>query len=319
MQYDIFNGDADGIISLVQWRLAHPKSVQLITGVKRDIELVKQVSATTADNLLILDISLEKNLAAVNSALANGAAVTYIDHHRAGELPTAAQFTAHIDTAADTCTALIVDKLLDGQYRDWAIAAAYGDNMIAVADSLATARGLAADDCAYLRELGTLVNYNGYGATLDDLHFHPATLFQALLQYSSPFLLKDDLQSPFYQLQRVYIADMENVATLDAVEDDKQLLVYQLPDAAWAKRVSGVLGNELANRYPTRAIAVVTHNADGSLMVSLRAPLTNRQGAGDICSQFATGGGRAAAAGINALPVSDLSQFITTIKTYYNE
>ncbi|MCH1920455.1 DHH family phosphoesterase [Shewanella sp. A3A] len=317
MQYDIFNGDADGIISLIQLRLAEPKTAQLITGVKRDIELVKQVHATANDELLILDISLEKNLAAVNAALANGAVITYIDHHRAGELPVSTHFTAHIDTVAETCTALIVDKLLDGKYRDWAIAAAYGDNMVAVADALAAERGLSLDDKRFLRELGTLVNYNGYGATIDDLHFAPAELFQMLVPYPSPFALRDDSASPFYQLQRAYALDMANVAAQSPYYDDDTLLLFLLPNEAWAKRVSGVLGNVLANQHPQRAIAVVTHNPDESFTVSLRAPLNNRQGAGDICSQFATGGGRAAAAGINALSVSDLPQLIDTIKAYY--
>lgn len=33
MNYDIFNGDADGIIALLQLRLADPIDSQLITGV----------------------------------------------------------------------------------------------------------------------------------------------------------------------------------------------------------------------------------------------------------------------------------------------
>ncbi|QSX35507.1 DHH family phosphoesterase [Shewanella avicenniae] len=319
MQYDIFNGDADGIISLVQMRLAVPKTSQLITGVKRDISLLKQVNAQADDELLVLDISMEKNIEALRSALAHGASVTYIDHHRAGKIPQHPLLTVHVDTAADTCTALIVDKLLNGKYRDWAIAAAYGDNMIAVADALAEQRGLSDADSVFLCELGTLVNYNGYGAHLDDLHFSPAKLFQALVKYESPFMLRDDKTSPFYQLRAAYQADMANVAAQQPTHDDETLLIFTLPDEPWAKRVSGVLGNDLANQHPSRVIAVVTHNADGSLMVSLRAPLANRQGAGEICSSFATGGGREAAAGINALPVSDLSQFISTVITYYRQ
>ena len=41
--YDVFNGDADGICALVQLRHAEPRNAQLITGVKRDISLLKQV------------------------------------------------------------------------------------------------------------------------------------------------------------------------------------------------------------------------------------------------------------------------------------
>ena len=43
--FDVFNGDADGIISLVQLRLASPLNSTLITGYKRDINLLSRVDA----------------------------------------------------------------------------------------------------------------------------------------------------------------------------------------------------------------------------------------------------------------------------------
>ena len=58
--YDIFNGDADGICALLQLRLAEPRNATLITGVKRDISLLKQVNAKPGDRLTVLDISMEK-------------------------------------------------------------------------------------------------------------------------------------------------------------------------------------------------------------------------------------------------------------------
>ena len=71
MHFDVFNGDADGIIALVQLRLAEPKESTLITGVKRDISLLKQVDVETADTITVLDISLEKNIDALNLHLEN--------------------------------------------------------------------------------------------------------------------------------------------------------------------------------------------------------------------------------------------------------
>lgn len=47
------------------------------------------------------------------------------------------------------------------------------------------------------------------------------------------------------------------------------------------------------------------------------APLNNKQGAGDVCAQFATGGGRAAAAGINALAKEQVNDFIQAVEAYY--
>ncbi|MFA0231677.1 DHH family phosphoesterase, partial [Vibrio sp. 10N.261.45.A7] len=62
MHYDVFNGDADGIIALLQLRFAEPKESTLITGVKRDIQLLKQVDIDQAESVTALDISMEKNL-----------------------------------------------------------------------------------------------------------------------------------------------------------------------------------------------------------------------------------------------------------------
>lgn len=42
--WDVFNGDADGICALLQLRLAKPQNSQLVTGIKRDFELLDRVS-----------------------------------------------------------------------------------------------------------------------------------------------------------------------------------------------------------------------------------------------------------------------------------
>ncbi|MDF5089082.1 DHH family phosphoesterase, partial [Vibrio parahaemolyticus] len=196
MNYDIFNGDADGIIALLQLRLADPVDAQLITGVKRDIKLVEKVDVQAGDELTVLDISMEKNMAGLEQALAQGAHVFYADHHKAGDIPQHGNLDVHIDLDANMCTALIVDKLLDGRFHDWAITAAYGDNMIAKADELANNAGLSQQQKEQLKELGTLINYNGYGTKVEDLHFHPAELYRALLKYTSPFEAIEDTASP---------------------------------------------------------------------------------------------------------------------------
>ncbi|HHJ80611.1 MAG TPA: DHH family phosphoesterase, partial [Candidatus Tenderia electrophaga] len=45
MRFDVFNGDADGLCALQQFRLAFPGESQLVSGVKRDIALLRKVSA----------------------------------------------------------------------------------------------------------------------------------------------------------------------------------------------------------------------------------------------------------------------------------
>ena len=200
---------------------------------------------------------------------------------------------------------------------DWAICAAYGDNLIAKANQLASAAGYSEAQAEQLKELGTLVNYNGYGADIADLHFDPAELFTALLKYKSPFDVFEDKASPYYALQAAYQDDLEKALAIAAVYSGEKLSVFELPDEKWSRRISGVYGNLLANQQPSSAFAVLTKNEQGGYLVSLRAPLENKQGAGDICSQFETGGGRAAAAGINHLPSESLQNFINTVETYY--
>ncbi len=317
MNYDIFNGDADGIIALLQLRLADPIDSQLITGVKRDIKLVEKVDVQAGDELTVLDISMEKNMAGLEQALAQGVHVFYADHHKAGDIPQHGNLDAHIDLDANMCTALIVDKLLEGRFHTWAITAAYGDNLIAKADALADQAGLNNEQKAQLKELGTLINYNGYGSKVDDLHFHPADLYRALVQYISPFEVIEEKTSPYYQLQSAYQQDMDAAQAVPATYESDTLKLFELPNTAASRRISGVYGNWLANQNPDSAHAVLTENADGTYTVSLRAPLNNKQGAVAVCGQFPTGGGREAAAGINALRKEDVNAFIDAVETYY--
>ena len=70
--FDVFNGDADGICALVQLRLAEPLDSVLVTGVKRDIALLGKVKAKGGDKVTVLDISMQKNLPALNNLLSAG-------------------------------------------------------------------------------------------------------------------------------------------------------------------------------------------------------------------------------------------------------
>ncbi|WP_117236259.1 DHH family phosphoesterase [Vibrio maerlii] len=323
MHYDVFNGDADGIIALLQLRLAEPKQSTLVTGVKRDINLVAKVDTTEADTLTVLDISMAKNIDGLNRALDAGAKVFYADHHQAGDIPQHENLDANIDLDANTCTALIIDKLLEGKFHAWAIAAAYGDNLIAKADELADKAGYSQEQKEQLKELGTLINYNGYGAKVEDLHFSPDELFKALLQYPSPFDVIADSNSPYYQLQKAYQQDMELALAVKPTHQSALLGMFELPNTAASRRISGVYGNLLANQNPDSAHAVLTENVpcpenqEITYTVSLRAPLSNKQGAGGICGSFPTGGGRAAAAGVNALPKEQVEAFIEAVESYY--
>lgn len=326
MHYSVFNGDADGIIALLQLHLSknkpYPKGTTLITGVKRDISLLKQVDIELAKSVTVLDISLEKNNEALNLLLDKEVDVFYVDHHRAGDVPQSTFLTTLIDTDANTCTGLLINKHLNGEFVNWAITAAFGDNMKASAQTLAQQNNLSVDQQALLEELGIFINYNGYGRSVEDLHFHPATLFEKLSNYTDPFDLINEVDSVFHQLKSAYLADMAKAKSSDVLLDNDRLKAVQLADEPWARRVSGVFGNDLANASPDKAHVVVTLNEsktkeEATYTISLRAPLNNKQGAGDLCASFPTGGGRAAAAGINALPVKMLGDFFDSVAKYY--
>ncbi|MBQ0747954.1 MAG: DHH family phosphoesterase [Marinobacter sp.] len=317
--YDVFNGDADGICALIQLRLAEPAETNLITGVKRDIALVRQVPTIKPVKATILDISLDKNREAVDALLALGSEVFYVDHHFPGEsLPDAPGFTALIDTQPTTCTSLLVDKHLGGQFHNWAIAAAFGDNLNAVAEKLAEVAGLSAEQVESLKTLGVCINYNGYGATVDDLHFHPADLYREFVKFEDPLELIASEPPAWEKLRDGYEADMARGLSAPVMAENDSSIVVKLPDEPWARRVSGVLGNELANRNPDKACGIVTENADGSYLVSIRAPLNNRTGADELARRFPTGGGRKAAAGINELPADQLETFLGVMANFWN-
>lgn len=310
--YDIFNGDADGICALIQLRLADPKpDATLITGVKRDIALVHQVPIDTIGTVTVLDISLDRNRAAVDKLLAAGFLVTYVDHHYAGDRPIEhTNLTNHIDTTSTTCTGLIVNKLLQGRYVNWAITATFGDNLTEVGKALAAQAGLSESESGQLEALGTYMNYNGYGATVADIHISPATLYRELVQFPDPLKVISSNHPIWQQLSQGYADDMALAGAAKVLKNTTTLLAVSLPQDVWARRVSGVLGNQLANDSPDKAIAVFTElptDPDGKskgidYRVSIRAPLNNRTGADLVARQFLTGGGRSAAAGINRLP-----------------
>lgn len=317
--YDVFNGDADGICALTQLRLAEPRSATLVTGVKRDISLLQQVAAQAGDRITVLDVAVEKNVEALQAVLAAGADVFYVDHHQPGPIPAHPQLRIIVNEAPDVCTAVLVNGHLQGRFVAWAVVGAFGDNLYKAAQALAKQLSVDATQLSLLEELGTYLNYNGYGEKLEDLHFHPADLFRLVSQFSDPldFVLGGG-KHQFAKLQTGYKSDMADAAAIKPQIATDRVAVLTFPDQPWARRVSGVYSNDLVNQFPARAHAVLTEKSNGNYLVSVRAPLSNKVGAADLCKQFPTGGGRAAAAGINDLPQDQLARFVDTFRAFYS-
>ncbi len=316
--FDVFNGDADGICALTQLRLSEPRQSSLITGVKRNIGLLKNVTAQPGDQVTVLDISMDKNRPDLERLLAVGAKVFYVDHHFSGTIPETEKLTALINEAADTCTSLLVNQYLENAFAAWAVVGAFGDNLNQQAQALADeALQCSGTDLKQLQKLGTYINYNGYGASVEDLHIPPDELFRRTSLYTDPLDFIHLDSEHFDKLKNGYHSDMAAAAEIAAEKTSDTTAVFILPNEAWARRVSGVFSNQLTNDHPNRAHAVLTETPQGEYLVSVRAPLNNRQGAADLCRRFPTGGGRAAAAGINNLPAGMLADFIDAFEASY--
>lgn len=314
--YDIFNGDADGLFALHQLRLHEARDAVLVTGVKRDVALLAEVDAKAGDRLTVLDIGLSENIDALMRALHAGAACSYFDHHFPGPIPHHPLLDAHIHCSADTCTSLIVNAHIGGGHRAWAVAAAFGDNLPQAA--LATAESLHLSDAQLqaLAELGRLVNYNAYGDSVDELHFHPAELYARLHRYADPFqfIAREDCVA---RLRAGFHQDIALARAVPPLSGDARHMAIVLPDASWARRVSGVFANELAQAAPARAHAVLTRKG-GHFGVSIRAPIEQPSGADALARRFPSGGGRPGAAGINQLPEGTLPEFLGAFRAAFD-
>lgn len=310
-RFDVCNGDADGLCAVRQWRLHEPADATLITGLKREIALLERVPRDAADEVLVCDLSLQRNRTALLALLDAGVSVRYFDHHAAGEVPRHVRLDAHIDPASAICTSLLVDRALGGRFQTWALVGAYGDDLAQVADGLAAAAGLDAGRRAELQRLGQAINYNAYGEEAGDVLIAPARLYEILARWPDPvaLLAHEPIVDELDGLRR---ADLSAGLAVAPYFQSERARVVVLPDAPWSRRVCGTLANTLAAARPQQAQAVLWPRRSGELNVSVRAPRAAPGGADRLCAAFG-GSGRAAAAGVDALPPRDLDRFVQAL------
>jgi hypothetical protein len=313
-QIDVCNGDADGLCAVVQWQLHRQTApALLVTGLKREIELLERVQAGAGDTVNVFDLSLQRNRSALLRLLDAGVRVRYFDHHAADDIPHHRLLEAHIDRATDVCTSLIVDRALGGALRGWALVGAYGDNLAGVADRLGAVAGIDGADRSRLRRLGEAINYNAYGEDEADVHIAPARLHDILVRYRDPLeLLRHE--SVADEIDAVRRDDLARALAWPTLWQDDGASVQVLPDAAWSRRVLGSAANQLANAAPRRAHAVLVPQR-GGYAVSVRAPLATPSGADAFCRRYG-GGGRARAAGIDRLQPADLDRFVADFAAF---
>ncbi len=306
-QFDVFNGDADGLCALHQLRLEYPAPATLITGRKREIALLEGVPAQAGDKVTVLDISLARNRLALDALLQKGVLVDYFDHHHAGELPIAPGLRAFIDTRPDVCTGMVVDRFLGGRQRPWAVVAAFGDNLTDQARALGAAVGIDTAQLTVLQILGECLNYNAYGDSDEDLIIHPRLLYEHLRRYRDPWHFFVD-EPVFTRLRSTRRHDM---ALAHQNQERIELpvgTITLLPGAAASRRVRGTFANQLARATPEKAHAVLTPNRQVGYTISVRAPTSRLHGADTLCALFG-GSGRPAAAGVDHLPRAQMAAF----------
>jgi len=305
--YYAFNGDADGLCALQQLRLAETQRGTLVTGVKRDITLLRRIQGRAGDTVTVLDVSLHQNREDLLRLLESGVSVRYFDHHHAGALPRHPLLETHIDEAADVCTSILVDRRIGGRYRTWAIVAAFGDNLAEPARAMALEAGLNARATAMLEKLGICLNYNAYGESIEDLHCNPAELAEVMVPFRDPASFIEQTEI-FAKLHAGYEEDMAKARGV-ATRYGYRSGIVVLPNEPWARRAVGVLINELAQSRPDTALAILSPKVSGGFTVSVRVPADSAVSAAEFCGGFETGGGRKSAGGINYLPETDLDRF----------
>jgi len=318
-----FNGDADGLCALQQLRLAAAAAganvggETLVTGVKRDIALLERVQAAAGDECTVLDVSLDVNRAGLLVLLEAGVSVRYFDHHFAGEIPEHPRLEVHIDPSPKLCTSLLVDRHLAGRFRNWAIVGAFGDSLVEEGRVLSAAAGLPEQACARLKDLGVAINYNDYGEAIADLHVSPMELAQQMLPYADPLEFAETCPT-FRRLCNGFREDMELARRLEPFRKSVRTVLFLLPDAAWARRSSGTLANDLAKTHKGSAVAIVSAKTSGGYLVSIRVPKESSVSAEAFCRRFPTGGGRRTAAGINHLPSAELEGFAALFEEQFS-
>ena len=199
---------------------------------------------------------------------------------------------------------------MQGRRRIWAVVAAFGDNLARAARALASLASrrqrVRLPHCASSVED---LAYNAYGDSVDDLIVASRRRCTARLPATPIRFVCCGTNACSRASMRFVATTWRWRAKSSPQSRSTSATVYVLPDAAWSRRVRGAFGNHLTNRFPDLAHAILTLNAQGGYTVSVRAPQVKPTGADALCREFPTGGGRAAAAGINHLPQERLADF----------
>ncbi|HIH14573.1 MAG TPA: hypothetical protein HA224_04970 [Nanoarchaeota archaeon] len=293
----ITHGDADGLTAAYQVIMRRcPYEVH--TAGKRQVDLVNIVASEIPKgaDVVILDLSSKTNAHGLETLLANGAKVEWIDHHtQVTNLETKVnalgiKVNARINEDKDYCTSLIVNELTKEKYVDWAIAGAFGDNKRKKAKELAKKHGISADYLAQLQEVGRLLNYNSFAIAVN-----PNEVLAEMLNHKSPKTFA--CSEVFKKIKQQYAVDRTALAKVNPVYDSGRIVIYQLPDIPSSTAMLGDIANEKQAGDRSKMYFVIAPDGEvpGKFVMSIRT--SGNPLASDIAKLFEKGGGRADAAG----------------------
>lgn len=155
-----------------------------------------------------------------------------------------------------------------------------------------------------------ILKYNSYGGSIADLRYDLTELCRIASLQQSPFDFTHNHPEVFRRLTEGFKEDLDKGLAIPPSHENGVAAIVCMPNDPWTRRINGVLGNELANRYPDRAHVVVTHTLNSNMLqVSIRAPRATLEGLMPLLAAVAGGGGRKIEAGIKAIearPVEEL-------------
>ncbi len=100
--------------------------------------------------------------------------------------------------------------------------------------------------------MGELLNYNAYGSTIDDLHFHPAEILGRMKPYADPlgFMQSENIID---DLEAGHKEDFQKINEVEWITPN----IVRLPDEKWARRFFGDYAYQLVRDEPGKDFAVL--------------------------------------------------------------
>ena len=260
-----FNGDADGLCALQQLRLADPRDATLVTGVKRDIQLLRRVNAAAGDEVTVLDISLDQNRDDLLPAAGSG---------RFGSLfrpPLRGRAAAAPRTSRRTSRNRPTSARARWSTAISPAAIARGPSSRPSATTCRSSPSRWPRPPASTRRRPPRWSGSASASTTTPTGM-PSAISASIPRIwrsrccRSRIPMEFVRRSPAYaRLGARYEEDMQQARALKPARQVPGATMVVLPDEAWARRAIGVLANELTQAQPDCAIAILSPKAAGRL------------------------------------------------------